>query len=69
MTAEDLDGLEDDPDALRAQQEAERKDPNYWVKRNIESIETTLRYGLPGVKLVLWVIVVLLALILWRLWR
>ena len=65
----DMREFEDDPDWLRVQAEAEKKDPNYWVKRNIESIETTLRYGLPGVKFVLWLIAILLGLILWRVWR
>jgi hypothetical protein len=61
--------IEDDPDWQRAEMEAERKDPNYATKLNIESIETTLRYGLPGVKFVLWVIAALLGLILWRVWH
>ena len=64
----DMKESEDDPDWLRVKEEAERSDPDYWVKRNIESIETTLRYGLPGLKIVLWVIAGLLALILWRVW-
>jgi hypothetical protein len=59
----------DDPDWLRAKQEAERKDPLYWTKRNIEEIEVHLRYGIPGLKLVGWIIVALLALILWRVWK
>lgn len=58
-----------DPDWLRAKQEAERNHPLYWAKRNIEEIEVHLRYGLPALKLVGWVIVVLLGLILWRLWK
>jgi len=65
----DMREFEDDPDWLRAKAEAERNDPNYEVKLNIESIEKTLRYGLPGMKFVLWVIAILLGLILWRVWN
>ena len=61
--------FEDDPDWLRAKAEAKRNDPNYEVKLNIESIEKELRYGLPGLKFILWVIAILLALILWRVWH
>ena len=64
-----MEEFEDDPDWLRIKEESERKDPNYWAKKNVESIEVTLRYGLPGLKLVLWVIAILLALILWRVWH
>lgn len=65
----DMEEFEDDPDWLRAKANAKRNDPNYEAKLNLESIETTLRYGLPEVKLVLWVIAILLALILWRVWH
>ena len=60
--------LEKDPDWIRAQMEAERKDPNYWPKRNLEAIETHLRYSLPTFKVFGFLIVVLLSLILWRIW-
>ena len=62
------DDLEHDPDWLRAKMEAEQKDPNYWLRRTIEEIEVHLRYGLPNLKVIGWVIVVLLSLILWRVW-
>jgi hypothetical protein len=65
---DDMKEFEDDPDWLRSKAEAERKDPNYWPKRNIEEIETQLRYSLPIFKFIGWAIVVLLALILYRLW-
>ena len=61
--------LEGDPDYVRAMDEARRKHPYYREMLNLESIETTLRYGLPGLKFVLWVIAILLGLILWRVWR
>jgi hypothetical protein len=65
----DMKEFEDDPDWLRVEAEAKRNDPNYEAKVNLESIETTLRYGLPGVKFVLWIIAILLALILWKVWH
>jgi len=60
--------LEKDPDWLRAKHEAERNDPNYWLKRTIEEIEIHLRYSLPTIKFLGFGIMVLLALILWRIW-
>ena len=64
----DMKEFEDDPDWLRAKHEAERNDPNYHTKRAIAEIETQLHYGLPTFKFLGWVIVILLALILWRIW-
>jgi hypothetical protein len=57
--------LENDPDWLRAKAEAKRKDQH---KLNVESIETNIRYSLPTFKFIGFLIVVLLALILWRIW-
>lgn len=65
---DDMKEFEDDPDWLRAKEEAERKDPNYWPKRNIEAIEIHLRYGLQTLKLLGFLVVALLSAILWRLW-
>ena len=59
---------DDDPDWLRAKAEAERKDPWYWPKRNLEEVEVHLRNGIGSLKLIGWIIIVLLGLILWRLW-
>ena len=63
------DDIETDADWIRAKAKAERQDPNYWLRRNIEEIEIHLRYGLPGIKFALWIIVLLLGLILWQVWR
>lgn len=66
--SDDMKEFEDDPDWLRAKQEAERGDPNYWPKHNLEQIETNLRHSMPIIKLIGWAIVILLGLILWRIW-
>ena len=55
----------DDRDELRYEQAVERKTPEVVIAA-IEEIEVHLRYGLPRLNLALWVIVALLALILWR---
>ncbi|MBI3526531.1 MAG: hypothetical protein HY067_01020 [Betaproteobacteria bacterium] len=60
--------MADDPDELRAKIEAEREHPMYAMKLAIEETEVHLRHGIPAVKLIGWVVVVLLALILWRIW-
>ncbi len=63
--------MTDDPDELRYEYEPEKKDPIIQVQRLREladEIEIHLRYGIPGLKLIGWLIVVLLALILWRIW-
>jgi len=60
--------MTDDPDELRAKIEAERNDPNYGMKLAIDETEIHLRYGIPAIKLIGWIIVVLLSLILWRIW-
>ena len=64
----DMKEFEDDPDWPRAKTEAERNDPQYWMKRTIAEIEVQLRYGIPMIKFLGLVIVVLLGLILYRLW-
>ena len=61
--------LENDPDWRRAKIEAERNHPDYWPRRNLELVEIHLRYGIPALKFIGWIIVVLLALILWRVWK
>lgn len=60
--------MTDDPDELRAEIEAEKKEPARLYDA-AEEIEIHLRYGLPRIKLIGWIIVILLALILWRVWR
>ncbi len=59
--------MSDDPDELRYEHEVRRKDPAVAIAA-IEEIEVHLRYGLPILKFLGWAIVVLLALILWRIW-
>lgn len=57
----------EDPDELRYQMEVEKRDPAVAIAA-IEEIEVHLRYGIAALKLAAWIIVVLLALILWRVW-
>ena len=57
----------DDPDELRYQIEVEKRDPVIAIAA-IQEIEVHLRYGIAGLKLAAWIIVMLLALILWRIW-
>lgn len=60
------DWMEDDPDWIRARQEAEKKHPNYEFKLLLNEIEIHLRYGLPRLKLIGWIIVGLLVAILFN---
>jgi hypothetical protein len=51
---------------------ADRKDPVRQIasiRDAVNELEIHVRYGLPAIKRIGWTIVVLLALILWRLWR
>lgn len=59
--------MTDDPDELRYEQAISRKDPSAAIAA-IEEIEVHLRYGISGIKFLGWIIIVLLALILWRIW-
>ncbi len=59
--------MTDDPDELRYEQAIHRNDPAVSMAA-IEEIEVHLRYGIPSIKFLGWVIIVLLALILWRIW-
>ncbi len=65
---DNMEEFENDPDWLRAKAELERKDPHYWTKRAIKEIEVHLRYSMSAFKLIGFIIIVLLALILWRIW-
>ncbi|KQV30583.1 hypothetical protein [Massilia sp. Root335] len=56
-----------DPDELTHQLEVEKRDPAVAIAA-IQEIEVHLRYGIAGLKLVAWIIVTLLAMILWRIW-
>lgn len=59
--------MTDDPDEVRYEQAIREKDPAIAIVA-IEEIEVHLRYGIPSIKFLGWVIIVLLALILWRIW-
>ena len=64
--------MTDDPDELRYELEVEKKDPIRQIaalRDTVDEIEIQLRYALPRLKLIGWLIVILLALILWRVWR
>jgi hypothetical protein len=56
-----------EPDELKYQREMEKKAPS-GAFAAIEEIEVHLRYGIPSMKLIGWIIVFLLTLILWRVW-
>jgi hypothetical protein len=57
-----------DPDELILEEAERRADPRR-VGDVLERIEWRLQYGgLLGLKVIGWIIVVLLALILWRIW-
>jgi hypothetical protein len=59
--------MTDDPDEYLMEQSIARKNPAR-VGDNLERIDWRLQYGIPELKFIGWVIVVLLALILWRVW-
>jgi len=61
----------DDPDELKYEIEVEKKDPIRQIaamREAIDEIEIHLRYGLPRLRLIGWIIVILLGIILWRSW-
>ena len=63
--------MTDDSDELRYEIEAEKKDPIRQIaamREAIDEIEIHLRYGLPSLKLIGWIIAILLGTILWRSW-
>jgi hypothetical protein len=59
--------MTDDQDELRYEQEIAKKDPRVAIAA-IEEIEVQLRYGIPRIKLLVWIVIILLGLILWRVW-
>ena len=64
--------MTDDPDELRYEIEAEKKDPIRQIaamRETIDEIEIHLRYGIRGLKIIGWIVVILLGLILWRSWH
>ena len=63
--------MTDDPDELRYELEVNKKDTVSQIAEMrdvLNEIEIQLRYGLPRLKLIGWLVVVLLACILWRVW-
>lgn len=62
--------LPKDPEELRYLHDIEKRDPAVAIAAiaAIDEIEVHLRYGVAGLKLVGWIIVALLALILWLIW-
>lgn len=59
--------MSDDPDETRYEQAIAKKDPRYQAEL-LDEIEIHLRYGIPSIKSIGWIIVVLLALILYKIW-
>lgn len=59
--------MTDDPDENLYEQAMAAKDPRVAIAA-IEEIEVHLRYGISSLKFLGWIIVILLALILWRIW-
>ena len=59
--------MTDDPDELRYEQAVKKRDPATAIAA-IEEIEVHLRYGIPSIKFLGWIIIILLSLILWRTW-
>lgn len=59
--------MTDDPDELLYDQEVARRDPATAIAA-IQEIEVQLRHGIRDLISFGWAIVVLLALILWRIW-
>ena len=59
--------MTDDPDELRYEQAIRRNNSAVAIAA-IEEIEVHLRYGIPSIKFLGCIIILLLALILWRIW-
>ena len=59
--------MTDDPDELRYELSIRQRDPEVAIAA-VEEIEVHLRYGIPSIKFLGWVIIILLMLILWRIW-
>ena len=59
--------MSNDPDEFKYEQAVRLKDTATAIAA-VEEIEVHLRYGISSLKLIGWVLVVLLACILWRVW-
>jgi len=62
------DSIENDPDWILAKQKAEREHPNYPFKLLLDEIEIHLRYGIPSLKFIGWIIIALLIAIVYKLY-
>jgi hypothetical protein len=64
--------MTDDPDERKLEIEADKTDPvrQLAALRNaVDEVEIHLRYGIRRLMLIGWLVVVLLCLILWQVWR
>ena len=68
MKKNDDDWMESDPDWIKVKQESEKKSPYYPFRLLLDEIEIHLRYGIPSIKFIGWIIVILLVLILYKVW-
>lgn len=59
--------MTNDSDELKYELDIAKKDPAVAITA-VEEIEVHLRYGIASLKFLGWIIVTLLALILWRIW-
>lgn len=59
--------MSDDPDETRYENKIQKKDPRYQSEL-LDEIEIHLRYGIPSIKLIGWIIVILLAVIVYKVW-
>jgi hypothetical protein len=59
--------MTNDPDELRYEHSIGDKNLAVSIAA-VQEIEVHLRYGIASIKLLVWFIVVLLTLILWRIW-
>ena len=59
--------MKDDPDETKYEHAIQKKDPRYQAEL-LDEIEIHLRYGIPSIKFIGWIIIILLVLILYKIW-
>lgn len=59
--------MTNDPDELAYETAVEKRDPAAF-RDVVDEIEIHLRYGIPSLKFIGWIIIILLSLILWKVW-
>lgn len=64
----DWDDIERDPDWIKIRQESEKREPTYKLQRLLEEISIDLRYGIPSLKFIGQIIIVLLIAIVFKLY-